>query len=380
MTDAHESLLMVAGEASGDLHGSKVVAKLGEIAPGLRVFGVAGERMTSAGMEAVFHSDAFSMVGFAEIVRHVPRLRRAMDELVGLAIGRGTRLAVLIDYPGFNLILARRLRAAGIGVLYYISPQVWAWGEGRVRKIARRVDRMAVILPFEEEFYRRRGVEVEFVGHPLLEEPWVASVTAPRTGLVEPRTLGLLPGSRRQEVSRHVSVMLGAARRLRRDVRGLRVRLGLARGIDVAWIRGLAGDDLEGVELVAPADVPGLLIESTAVMVASGTATLEAACAGTPMVIVYRTSALSYALARRLVRIPHVGLVNVIAGEEVAPELLQGDATPEALASSARQYLVDGELAARVSRRLMRVRESLGAPGASARVARMVLSMLEEAP
>lgn len=378
MATPHESILMVAGETSGDLHGAKVVGKLLELAPGARVFGVAGERMAAAGMEAVFSSGDFSVVGFSEIVRHIPRLRRAMGELVRLTVERRARLAILIDYPGFNLMLARRLRAAGVRVLYYISPQVWAWGERRVKAIAERVDRMAVILPFEAEFYARRGLEVEFVGHPLLEEPWVGSVTAPKSGLGEPLMLGLLPGSRRQEISRHLGVMLRAARLLRRDVPGLRVSLGLARGVDERWLR-TPGGELADVRVVAPGDVHGMMKDATALIVASGTATLEAACAGTPMVITYRTSALSYALARSMVRIPHIGLVNVIAGEEIVPEAVQGNATPAALAALTAPFLLDGDLVLRTSRRLLEVRNALGQPGASERVARMALSMLEDA-
>ncbi len=378
MAEEHESILMVAGEASGDLHGSKVVGRLGEISPETLVYGVAGERMVEAGMEPVFRSVDFSMVGFVEIVRHVPRLRRAMDTLVGLAVERRSRVAILIDYPGFNLILARRLKAAGVRVLYYISPQVWAWGEGRVRKIAERVDRMAVILPFEVEFYRERGVEVEFVGHPLLEEPWVARVAGPRSGLGDPLVLGLLPGSRRQEISKHLGVMLHAARLLRARVPGLCVRLGVARGVDRSWLESMGGGGLDGVALVGPEDVHDMMTGATAMIVASGTATLEAACAGTPMVIMYRTSPVSYALARSMVRIPHIGLVNVIAGESVVPEVLQSEARPGELARLTAPFLTDGDLVARTSRRLFEVRSALGEPGASDRVARMALSMIRD--
>ncbi|MBD3347580.1 MAG: lipid-A-disaccharide synthase [Candidatus Eisenbacteria bacterium] len=377
MPERNASILIVAGEASGDLHGSKLLARLRDLEPGVDVFGVGGDRMVAAGLEAVYDSDEFSVMGFAEVLRHIPRLRRAMSRLVREAVERDAGLAILMDYPGFNLILAARLQDAGIRVLYYISPQVWAWGEGRVSKIRERIDRMAVILPFEVEFYRERGVEVEFVGHPLLEEPWVSEVKGPKSGLGDPLVLGLLPGSRRQEISRNLPAMLGAARGLAGDIPDLNVEIGLGRGISESWLRALAGDDIEGVRIVQAPDVHDLMVRSTALAVASGTATLEAACAGTPMAITYRTSALSYLVARSVVRIPRIGLVNVIAGEEVVPEIIQGRATPGRLAAHLAPYLTDGELTAATSRRLLEVRRMLGTPGASERVARMALEMLE---
>ena len=377
MSYERESILIVAGEASADLHGAKLVARFRDAAPGLQLFGVGGDRMIEAGLHASFHSDHFSVIGFAEVVRHIPRLRRAMDDLVRETAARGARLAVLMDYPGFNLMLARRLKDAGVRVLYYIGPQVWAWGEGRVRKIAERVDRMAVILPFEAGFYAQRGVDAEFVGHPLLEEPWVSRVEVPRTGLGRPAVLGLLPGSRRQEVARNLPGMVAAGRLLRSEMPGLSVRVGLGRGIDAGWVCELARRGLDDVELVPPESVHDLMTGSTAMLVTSGTATLEAACAGTPMVITYRTSPLSYAVARSLVRIPRIGLVNVIAGEEIVPEAIQRDATPGRLAELARSYLTDEDLSMDTSRRLLEVRDMLGEPGASERVARMALEMLE---
>ena len=365
------SILMVAGEASGDLHGSKLVARLRGSVPSIDVFGVGGERMRSAGMDALFHSDDFAVVGFVEILRHVPRLKRAMDELVHCALSRGARLAILIDYPGFNLVLARRLKEAGLRVLYYVSPQVWAWREQRVRKIARRVDRMAVVLPFEVGFYRDRGVDVDFVGHPLLEEPWLASVLRPRSGVLTPPLLGLLPGSRRQEVARHAPVMLSAARHLQEWMPELAVRVGIARGIP----RGMLAE-AEGVEIVEGERVHDLMKSATALIVSSGTATLEAACVGTPMVVVYKMAALSYLVARAMVRIPHIGLVNVVAGEQLVPELIQHRASAWALAEAVRPFFTDDELAARTSSRLLGVRSSLGDPGASERVAQIALSMI----
>ena len=373
MAGGNGTVLMVAGEASGDLHASKVVARLGELEPGLNVYGVGGDLMRSAGAELLFHCDDFAMVGLVEVVRHVPRLRRAMNRLVDEAASRGTRLAVLVDYPGFNLILAAKLQRIGVRVLYYVSPQVWAWGEARVRKIARRVDRMAVVLPFEEEFYRERGVEAEFVGHPLLEEPSLTEPPAARPGPDGDPVLGLLPGSRTHEIARHLPPMLEAARILRRDRPGLVVRLGRASGVTEELLAAHGDPRGLGVEVLPPGETHEVMSTSTALLISSGTATLEAACLGTPMVIVYRLSPLSYLAGRMLVRIPDIGLVNVVAGERIVPELVQNDANGPRMAGEVGRFLADPALAARTSARLLEVRGRLGGPGASDRVARMVL-------
>jgi lipid-A-disaccharide synthase len=379
MADPTPSLLMVAGEASGDLHGSKVLARLRERAPELSVYGIGGDRMRSEGLNLLYHADDFAVVGLVEVLRHVPKLKAALDRTVRVTRSRGTRLAILIDYPGFNLVLAKRLKALGVRVLYYISPQVWAWGEGRVRTIARTVDRLAVAFPFEVDFYRKRGVAAEFVGHPLLEEPWVPEVEGPKAGLGDPPILGLLPGSRRQEIARHLPPMIGAARMLREGIPGLRVRLGLAHGFDPEIVEQYAAGGAAWIEPVASEGVPDVLRTSTALLVASGTATLEAACAGTPMVVLYRVSPLTYLVGRMALRVPDIGLVNLVAGTRVVPELVQADVTAEALAREVRIYLTDPQRLRETSRRLLDVRAKLGTPGASGRVAAMALSMLEEA-
>ena len=371
------SVLMVAGEASGDLHASKVVAKLMERSPGIRVFGIGGERMRASGMELLYHADDFAMMGFAEVIRHIGRFRRALDVLTEESSARGTRLAILVDYPGFNLTLARRLRRSGVRILYYISPQVWAWGERRVARIAELADRLAVILPFEREFYAERGVEAEFVGHPLLEEPEIAAPRGPKISHASPPVLGLLPGSRSQEIDRHLPPMLGAVRILRSRIPELDVRLGLssAQGGVAALYPEI---ERLGVRVAPPGSAHDVMKDSTALLVSSGTATLEAACFGTPMVVVYRMAPVSYAIGRLLVRIPHIALVNVVAGEGLVTELIQHSVTPERLAGEIAPLLLDASLSAALSARLLAVRGKLGTPGASRRVAEMAASMLEE--
>ncbi len=376
MSDRNATLLVVAGEASGDLHGSKLVARFRSLAPNVAVYGVGGERMRAAGVETVYASEDFAVVGFVEVLRHVPRLKRAMDHLTRLVRERGTRVAVLIDYPGFNLALARRLKALGVRVLYYVSPQVWAWGEGRVAKIARRVDRMVVVFAFEKDFYEERGVDSVFVGHPLLEEPGLVVAPPPKDDIGDPPRLTLLPGSRRQEVARHLPPMLGAVDLLRRGIDRLDVSLVCAEGIDLSELVGMDALEAAGVSVRAPELRHDLMRDSSALLVSSGTATLEAACLGTPMVVLYRMSPLSYLIARTVVRIPDIALVNVVAGRRIVPELVQREVTPERLARETLPYLTDRELVRNLSRQLLEVRESLGAAGASERVARIALDMM----
>jgi len=370
------SVLVVAGEASGDLHASKLISELAVVCGDVRVFGVGGDRMRGAGVEILHHADEFAVTGLVEVVAHIPRLRNVMRGLVDEARDRDARLAILVDYPGFNLLLARRLKAVGIPVFYYISPQVWAWGERRVRAIARDVDRMAVILPFEERFYRERGIAVDFVGHPLLEEPALATPGTPKVLSEDPPVIGILPGSRPNELARHLPVMLKAARLLRDRIPGARFRVGLAG--DAGQPESLPDGIGDRIEIAPPGSAYDIMRESTALIVSSGTATLEAACFGTPMVVVYRMQPLSFALGRRLVRIPDIGLVNVVAGERIVPELVQGDATPQRIAAEVESLLGDGTRYASLSTRLLEVWGTLGEPGASARAARIAASMLTD--
>ncbi len=369
------SVMIVAGEASGDLHASKLVSELTAINGDVRVFGVGGDRMRAAGVEILHHADEFAVTGLVEVVAHIPRLRRAMRGLLDEARARGAVLAILVDYPGFNLLLARRLKAIGIPVFYYISPQVWAWGERRIRAIARDVDRMAVILPFEERFYRDRGVCVDFVGHPLLEEAALAEPGPPKRLPEGAPVIGILPGSRPNELARHMPVMLRAAGILRTRLPNARFRLGLAGDADIGEaFSGVAGDQ---VEIAPPGAAYDIMRESTALIVSSGTATLEAACFGTPMVVVYKMQPVSFAVGRRLVRIPDIGLVNVVAGERIVPELVQGDATAERIAGAVESLLGDREAYAALSARLVEVWQTLGEPGASGRAASIAAAMLD---
>jgi lipid-A-disaccharide synthase len=362
-------VLLVAGEASGDLHAANLLLALRRLEPAIEAHGVGGERLRTAGLECIARSEELSVMGLAEVLRDLPRLLALSRRVRRAAIALRPDVAVLVDSPDFNLPLARALRRAGIPALVYVSPQLWAWRAGRVRRIRRDVERVLCILPFEVEFYERHGVAAEYVGHPLVDELAPTLATPPEP---EPDTLAILPGSRWHEVDSLLPAMLAASAALAAERPGLRVRLIAAPGLDLERLNARLGEHAPWVELVA-ADRHRRLAECAAAMVASGTATLECALLGVPMVVGYRLHPLSYQLARRLVKVPFVSLVNLTAGERLVPELVQHDFTADALAREAGRLL--GPDGAGVRERLREVRRRLGEPGASERAARAVISV-----
>jgi len=374
-------VMLVAGEASGDLHGASLVRAMRALGADVEAFGVGGDRMQAAGVELTYHMRKLAVVGITEVVRHLGDVRRALAGLTEAAAARGADVVVLIDYPDFNLTLARRLRKRfpDLPIVYYISPQVWAWRSGRVKKIARLVDLMLVILPFEKEIYDASGLRVEFVGHPLLD---VVTLGADRAAFGRrhgppPRDtwIGLLPGSRRAEVERLLPPMLEAAESLLLRVGRPRFLVPVSPSVDLdvyetvlAAFPGLA----DHTYLIRD-DYYAALEHSTVAAVCSGTATLEATLTDTPMVVVYRTSWLTYNLAKSLVRVRDIALVNLIAGRRAVPELVQGEVTGPRIAEELRTLLNEHARRGSVLTALAEVRESLGEPGASARAARAVL-------
>ncbi len=366
-------IFIVAGEASGDLHAANLLRALRREGSEFEAFGVGGERLRAAGLECVARSEELSVMGLAEVVRELPRLLALARRVRGAALARRPDVAVLVDSPEFNLPLARRLRRAGIPVVVYVSPQLWAWRSGRVRRIRRDVRRVLCILPFEVGFYASHGVAAEYVGHPLVDE--VAPVMAAMPRRV-PGTLALLPGSRWHEVEALLPTMLAAASGLVPEVKNLRVRLIAAPGLERGRLAAcLAGAPVH-VEVVVE-DRYQALAECAAAMVASGTATLECALLDVPMVVGYRLHALSYALAKRLVRVPHVGLVNLVAGKRIAAEAVQSDFNEGRLLAETRRLFGKGGEVQREG--LAEVRALLGGPGASERAAKAVLAVAGEA-
>ncbi len=367
-------VLIVAGEVSGDIHAGNMLHELRAIVPGLEAFGVGGERLTDAGLGLIATTDELAHMGLVEVFRELPGIRRLMNRLVDEAARRRPVLAVLVDSPDFNLRLAGRLARLDIPVVLYVSPQLWAWRRGRVRTVRRRAREVLCLLPFEVPFYQQHGVPARYVGHPLVDEIHRVGLLG-RTPQRSRGRLALLPGSRGMEVRQLLPVMVEALGSLPRD-----------------WIEDAVLIEAPGMEATISSTLQGLspdprlrrvggdqrrraLAESTLAWTASGTATLECALLDVPMVVGYRLAAVSFALARLLVRVPHVALANLIAGRRIAPELLQKDWNPSEIVRITGEQLAGGDDLQR--RALGEVRDRLGGPGASRSAALAVAEYIQ---
>jgi lipid-A-disaccharide synthase len=373
-------LLISCGEPSGDLYGAELVRHLRAQVPGLETVGLGGDRLNDQGTRLLAHVRDLAVVGIVEVLSHLGRLRRIFRSVLDEVDRSPPDVAVLVDYPDFNMRLARELHRRGIPVLYYVSPQVWAWRKGRVHALRETVDRMLVIFPFEEELYRQAGVPVTFVGHPLVDlaRPAPDRAAFLREQGLDPHrpVVAVLPGSRRKEIGLNLPPLVGAIDRLRAERGDLQFLLAVAPSIDPAAVQAVLGG--RPVAMVA-GRTHSVLGACTAALVASGTATVEAALLDAPMVVVYRLSQLTYHLGRRLVNVPHFAMVNLIAGRRVVPELIQHEFTPERVAREALVLLDPEAPAVRMMRAgLADVRARLGGPGASERAAAAVSRLLTE--
>lgn len=368
-----DSILIVAGEVSGDIQGAKLVVELKELSPGIKITGIGGDNMKSAGVELLHHVREMSFLGFSEIIKHLPFIRRVLNELTHWIEMNRPSAVVLIDYPGFNLKLARRAKKLGCKVIYYISPQIWAWGKSRIKKIARFVDLMIVVFPFEEKLYKDHGINVEFVGHPMLEGLDNTSTKAEffeKHKLDERKTLiGLLPGSRLQEVEKLYPTMLEAVEKMRSNSTELQSVTSLSPALDKEIYSSIE----QGKYAVHSTDTHDVMKHSDLLIVASGSATLESAFFGTPLIIVYRLSPISWFLGNLLVNIKSIGLVNIVAGENIAPEILQSDLTADRLAEEALSIITNDNISSAMSDKLSGVKKLLGEPGASMKAAKSIL-------
>ncbi len=372
-------ILLSSGEASGDLYASELLRELRHRSPSIEAFGLGGTRSKAEGAELLVDLEEISVIGLVEVVRKIPALKRAMERLEDEARARKPDAAVLVDFSGFHLRLAKRLREMGVPILYYVSPQVWAWRRGRIRRIRDLVDEMLVILPFEEAFYREEGVRARYVGHPLVD--LVESARSRETfcsdlGLDPARPFVLfLPGSRRREIELHLGVFREVVEKLRRERPELQIVISRAPTVEASWIEAGLGETISRVRLLEGGTYDAMKHAAVAV-VASGTATVEAALSETPMVVVYRAGRLTYALGRPFVRLPYFSMVNLIAGRRLVPELLQGGMTADAIRAGI-ESLLEPEAAEEMKRGLREVKAKLGGKGASARAAEAVLAFLQ---
>ncbi len=371
---AAKRVLIVAGEASGDLYGGQLIREAALLAPGVSFFGVGGASMREAGLRVLSRSEDISVVGLFEVIRHLGVIRRALKTVTDSIRSQRPDLVLLIDFPDFNFRVARAAAKSGVEVLYYISPQVWAWRRGRVKTLARLVNKMIVIFPFEVDIYRKAGVDVEFLGHPIVDEVKrrLNNLTIDKKG--HP-VIALLPGSRKSEIERHMPAMREAARIIREKVPDAEFTIPLA--------PTLAREDVENY--LVSSSVPITVREGAfhevvknadVAVVSSGTATVETALLGTPMVVIYRLNPLTFFLARRLIRVPYIAMVNLVSGRRVVPELIQDEASAEAIAREVLTLLTDEGARRRMKEALREVGRIIGEPGASRRIARTVVEFL----
>jgi len=377
-------VMIIAGEASGDLHGSKLVKAICNKTGEIHFSGIGGQALKKAGVKILVDASELSVVGITEVFSKIPNLFKAITVVKRHLKSFKPDLVILIDFPDFNLKIAAAAKKLNIPVLYYISPQVWAWRPGRVKTIREVVNHVAVILPFEEDFYKKHNVPVTFVGHPLLDN--YTQTDLRQSGTLETvenenhgmPVIGLLPGSRDREVIRHLPVMLTAANILQNRLKNIKFIISIAPSVGKKHVEEILKKhkEISDCEL-ATEDVKKVFEMCRIAVAASGTVTLEAAISGTPTVIIYKVSPVSYWLGKLMVQVKNFGLVNLIAGKNIVPELLQDEASPENIANTVFNMLNDTKGLQKLREQLFEIRDMLGGPGASERVAEIALNMME---
>ncbi len=375
-----KSILIIAGEVSGDMHGASLIREMKKLKPDLVFYGIGGEMMKEEGVELFYDIKQMSLFGVTEIVRHIPFVYKVINRLISIVKERNPEIVILIDYPGFNIRLGKRLKKLGKKIYYYISPQVWAWGKSRIKKIAKITNKMAVILPFEEEIYREAGIDVSFIGHPLLDitktdvtkEEFFKKCRLSKDKI----TIGLLPGSRIQEIKNLLPEMLKALKILEKRIGNIQWVVTTSPMIEKRVYDEIIGNNFP-IPAVDKYNYP-IMKHSDLLIVASGTATLESAIFGTPMIIVYRVSPITYFLAKIFVKIRNIGLVNIIAKEKIIPEIIQKKLLAEETAETAEKIIKSEETINKMRKDLENVKKMLGNPGASKRAAQFAVELMEK--
>ena len=372
--------MIIAGEVSGDLHGASLIDELKKIDGNLYICGIGGDKMRSAGMDLIYHINKMAFLGFWEVVKHIPFISKVRKNLISVIKEKNIKNVVLIDYPGFNLSIAKKLRSMNINIIYYISPQIWAWGSGRIKKIKALVSKMLVVFPFEESIYRNAGVDVVFVGHPLLERIKNHNFLSKREiydkfNLNEDKEILLvLPGSRFHEVEKLFPEIIKAAERTAEKF-NLQVVVACSANIDESIFSKLT----ERKEYsVVKGYTYELLKYAKFGIVKSGTSTLEAGLFELPMLIVYKTSYLTYLIGKKLIKVDRIGMANIITGEKLVPELIQDKVNEETLYQECENILGNPDVYNGMKEKLKNIKERLGAEGASGRAAGIIYTALNE--
>ncbi|MCK9210432.1 MAG: lipid-A-disaccharide synthase [Ignavibacteriaceae bacterium] len=378
---AVKNILVLAGEASGDLHGAALIKAIKAVDPTLSFYGIGGDEMKREGLQLLYHINKMAFLGFVEVIKHLPFIKKVQTDVLKLVEEKNIQTCVLIDYPGFNLSIAKKLNAMERKIIYYISPQIWAWGKHRIHKIKKLVNKMLVLFPFEETFYKKAGVDVTFVGHPLIERINNYSFIERNEFFsqnnldVQKEILLVLPGSRIQEVAKiFPSVIEGAIAVAKKF--DLQVVVGCSSNIDERTFKSLSSE--KNYRVIKNKSYE-LFKYAKLGIIKSGTSTLEAALFGLPMVIVYKTNALTYFIGKKLVTLRNIGLANIIAGETVVPELIQNDVNTKNILNECSNFLSDASLYKTISEKLKSLKEVLGNKDASKTAAEIIIASINEA-
>ena len=380
MSTSKNKLMIITGEVSGDLIGASLIRELKSLKPNLNVTGIGGDKMKSVGMDLIYHTDQMAFLGFVEVVKHLPFIRKVQKKLIEVIKKEEIDCVVLIDYPGFNMSIAKKLKSLGIKIIYYVSPQLWAWAKGRVKKVRKLVDKMLVVFPFEVDFYKKENVNVEHVGHPLVErinqykflskDEFFLKFNLDR----QKEILLVMPGSRKQEVKEIFPEVITAANRLAADF-NMQVVVARSKNIDEKYFQQDSG--LEKFITIEEHNYE-LMNYSHFGIIKSGTSTLEAGFFALPMIVVYKTSPLTYIIGKQLIKLDRIGMVNILLDEMVVPELIQNESNSVNIFNIASKILSDNQAYENVKLKLGKVKEKLGSDGASLKAAKSILEILNE--
>lgn len=374
------NILIIAGEASGDLHGEKLMREISALDSNISFYGIGGDKMKNAGLKSFYSVSDMAFLGFWEVIKHLPFIRKVKKDLISAVKEYSIKTVILIDYPGFNLNLAKKLKSIGVKVIYYISPQLWAWGQKRVEKVRTLVDKMIVIFEFEKEFYKKHGIDVEFSGHPLidrLEEYTLLSKEEffSKNNLDESKEiLLLLPGSRKQEISRIFPDVIKAAEKIANDF-NMQIVVANPDNIDKESYSQFAGDI--NFKVISGYNYE-LFSYSKFGIIKSGTSTIEAAIFLLPFIVVYKTSAITYTIGKSLIKLDNIAMANIIAGENIVEELIQNEVSKDNVYKVVKKYLDNNEMYKELKNRLKIVKEKVGIAGGSKKAAEIIFKEIND--